>query len=134
MAELPLHDGMPDRSTSLYESLGEQAFRDLVEAFYRRIEADPFLRPMFPDDLTEARDRQRWFLVQLFGGPPLYNQRRGPPFMRMRHLPFAIGRAERDAWLAHMLAAIDEVGIPEPEAEVLRAYFERSSLAMMNRP
>lgn len=133
MAELPLHDGMPDRSRTLYETLGEQTFRDLVEAFYRRIDADPFLRPMFPDDLSEAIDRQFWFLVQLFGGPPLFNERRGPPFMRMRHMPFAIGMAERDAWLAHMLAAIEEAGIPEAESEVLRAYFERSSLAMMNR-
>jgi len=134
MADLPLHDGMPDRARSLYETLGEQTFRNLVEAFYRRIDADAFLRPMFPDDLSEAIDRQFWFLVQLFGGPPLFNERRGPPFMRMRHMPFAIGMAERDAWLGHMLAAIQETGIPETEAEVLRTYFERSSLAMMNRP
>jgi hemoglobin len=134
MEELPLAGDAPNRSRSLYETLGDQTFRDLTDAFYRRVETDPLLRPMFPGDLAEARERQYWFLVQLFGGPPLFNQHRGAPRMRIRHFPFPIGRAERDAWLAHMLAAIEAVAVPEPEASVLRSYFENASLAMMNRP
>ncbi len=52
----------------------------------------------------------------------------------MRHLPFTITREARDAWLGHMLAAIEETGIPEPHASVLREYFERFSLDMINSP
>jgi len=128
-----MHDGVPNRARTVYEALGDQVFRDLADAFYRRVDADPLLRPMFPDDLTEARELQYLFLCQFFGGPDTYNQQRGAPRLRMRHFPFAIGRAERDAWLRHMLDAIDEVGVPEPEASVMRAYFESSSIAMMNR-
>ena len=51
----------------------------------------------------------------------------------MRHAPFPIGQAERDAWLGHMLAAIDEVGIPEPARSQMVEYFERAATAMMNR-
>lgn len=117
----------------IYEALGDEVFRKLVAAFYRRVEADPLLRPMFPDDMDASRDRQRLFLVQYFGGPQEYTARYGHPRLRMRHFPFSIGRKERDAWLGHMLAAIDEVGIEEPWAEAMRSYFENASLAMMNK-
>lgn len=116
-----------------YVALGDQAFRDLVHAFYRRVAQEPLLRPLFPDDLEESKHIQYLFLIQFFGGPQTYSQERGHPRLRMRHFPFAIGLPERNAWLRCMLAAIDEVGIPEPWAEIMRAYFERSSIAMMNR-
>jgi len=35
---------------------------------------------------------------------------------------------------APLLAAIDEVGIPEPHASVMRQYFEVFSVAMITRP
>ncbi len=130
---LTLFDPANPQEWDAYAALGEQKLRDLVEAFYRRVAADPLLRPMFPADLTEARERQFLFLQQYFGGPRTYNERYGHPRLRMRHLPFSIGRPERDAWLGHMLAAMEEAGIPEPWAGVLRGYFERTSLAMMNR-
>ena len=52
----------------------------------------------------------RLFLQQYWGGPSTYDQERGHPRLRMRHAPFVIGEAERDAWLRHMLAALDQVG------------------------
>jgi hemoglobin len=51
----------------------------------------------------------------------------------MRHLPFPIGPVERDAWLEHMLAALDEAGVPEPARSVMEAYFRNAAQAMMNR-
>lgn len=128
---LPLN---PDRRT-LYERVGgEDTFRRLVDAFYARVEADPVLRPLFPDDLEPGKRWQRLFLIQYWGGPAAYQAQRGHPRLRMRHQPFTIGPAERDAWLGHMLAAIDEVGIGEPERTELAAYFERTAAFMVNQP
>lgn len=118
---------------TVYEALGDELFRRLVEAFYRRVESDPVLRPIFPADLTEGREKQYLFLTQFFGGPARYTERYGEPRLRLRHLPFPIGRRERDVWIGHMLAAIDEVGVPEPYAAYLGKCFEQLSLAMINR-
>jgi hemoglobin len=104
-----------------------------VDAFYRRVEADPDLRAIFPPDLAEGREKQLRFLIQLFGGPPTYTERYGEPRLRFRHLPFTIDRAARDRWVGHMHAAIAEVGIPEPHASTLRQYFDAFSLHMINR-
>jgi hemoglobin len=113
---------------------GTSAFRRLVDAFYARVEQDPLLRPLFPADLGPGKEHQYLFLVQYFGGPASYSEHRGHPRLRMRHAPFAIGPAERDAWLAHMLAALDEVAIPEPARSALRAYFSQTAPALMNQP
>lgn len=112
---------------------GDAAFRELVDAFYRRIEADEHLRPMFPENLEPGKRWQFLFLTQFFGGPMRYTQQRGHPRLRMRHLSFPIDQQARDLWLAHMLAAIDEVGIAEPARSVMRNYFERASTFMINR-
>jgi hemoglobin len=119
--------------STIYTTVGGAAtFRLLVERFYARVEADPLLRPLFPADLAPGKEHQYLFLMQYFGGPSAYAERRGHPRLRMRHAPFVIGQAERDAWLAHMLAAIDEVGIAEPARSTMRGYFESAATAMIN--
>jgi hemoglobin len=119
--------------TTLYASVGgADTFRRLVDRFYARVEADPLLRPLFPADLEPGKEHQYLFLIQYFGGPTAYGEHRGHPRLRMRHAPFVIGQAERDAWLAHMLAALDEVGIAEPARTTMRGYFEHAATAMMN--
>lgn len=112
---------------------GEVSFHRLAHAFYRRVDGDQLLRPMFPADLAGAEERLALFLIQYFGGPTTYSDSRGHPRLRMRHLPFAIGRAERDAWVAHMLAALDEVGVEEPARTMMREYFEQGATFMINR-
>lgn len=119
---------------TIYELIGgEDTIRRMVDAFYARVETDPLLRPMFPEDMTDGRRRQFLFLVQFFGGPQQYAEERGHPRMKMRHGPFSIGPTERDAWLTHMLAAIDETGIEEPMRTLMRDYFVRTAEHMMNR-
>ncbi len=119
---------------SIYEQIGGDAtFRRLVDIFYARIADDALLRPMFPDDLEPGKEHQFLFLTQFFGGPPRYRVSRGHPRLRMRHAPFPIGQTERDAWLAHMLAAIDEIGIAEPARSSMRSYFEHAATAMVNQ-
>ncbi len=120
--------------TTIYEQVGGEAtFRRLVDLFYARIEQDPLLRPLFPPDLEPGKQHQILFLSQYFGGPRHYTEQRGHPRLRLRHMPFAIGQRERDAWVGHMLAAIDEVGIAEPFRSAMRAYFESAGTAMINR-
>ena len=59
---------------------------------------------------------------------------RGHPRLRQRHFPFAIGQAERDAWVRHMLAAVASMELaPDDEAE-MAAYFEGAATMMINRP
>lgn len=94
---------------SVYDAVGGQPFFvALVDGFYAGVSADPLLRPMYPDDLADSRRHLAGFLSQYWGGPTTYSDERGHPRLRMRHAPFAIGIAERDAWLRHMLGSLDE--------------------------
>jgi hemoglobin len=52
----------------------------------------------------------------------------------MRHLPFAIGVRERDAWLRHMRAAVEETGIPEPVRGIMLRYFANTADFLRNQP
>ncbi len=126
---------------TVYEAVGGQPFfDDLVDRFYDAVENDELLRPMYPRDLGPSRRRLAGFLAQYWGGPPLYSDERGHPRLRMRHLPFAIGSAERDAWMAHMTASLDAAtitdGHPLP-AEIRAAMFEHFDNAathLINQP
>src|SRR5438445_7400085 len=111
---------------------GVEAFRRLADVFYDYIAEDALLRPLFPAEFREPKERLALFLAQYFGGPTMYSEQRGHPRLRMRHLPFHIGQKERDAWLGHMLAALDAAGIPEPAKSAMRTYFEDGSTFMMN--
>jgi hemoglobin len=95
---------------SLYDQVGGGEFFDeLVERFYARVATDVLLRPLYPDDLGDAKRHLALFLQQYWGGPGTYSEERGHPRLRQRHLPFVIGEPERDAWFAHMAAALDSL-------------------------
>jgi hemoglobin len=119
---------------SFYEAIGgEPAFRKLVDEFYAGVADDALLRPLYPEaDLGPAADRLRMFLVQYWGGPGTYSQQRGHPKLRMRHAPFRVGPAERDAWLRHMRAAVDSLGLPPDQDRTLWDYLERAAYFMVN--
>jgi hemoglobin len=127
---------MTDSATTYYEAVGgEETFRRLVARFYRGVATDPVLRPLYPEeDLSGAEERLRLFLIQYWGGPTTYSDTRGHPRLRMRHAPFAIGPTERDAWLRHMHAAIEELELPGELAKPLLDYVDMAAGAMMNRP
>jgi hemoglobin len=125
---------MSESTQSVYQIVGgDEPFARLVDAFYRGVEGDPLLRPMYPEDLTEAREHLFLFLIQLFGGPRRYDALRGHPRLRMRHFPFSIGAAERDAWLKHMRAAVDEAEIAEPARQAMLDYFDHAAHFLVNR-
>jgi hemoglobin len=125
---------MANNMQSVYDILGgEDPIRELVHAFYDKVEQDPVLRPMFPDDLEEGKYWQFLFLLQFFGGPTRYMEERGHPRLRMRHFPFPINQEARDHWLDHMLTSIDDVGIEEPARTIMRDYFIKSSTFLINQ-
>src|SRR5580698_5355971 len=100
---------------TFYEAVGgEETFTRLVHRFYEEVAADPVLRPVYPaSDLGPAEEHLRLFLIQYWGGPTTYNELRGHPRLRMRHVRFHIGETERDLWLTHMRTALDSVELPE---------------------
>ncbi|MGB9377864.1 MAG: globin [Mycobacteriales bacterium] len=114
---------------------GEETFRRLVSRFYAGVADDPVLRPLYPDeDLSLAQERLTMFLMQYWGGPRTYSEQRGHPRLRMRHVPFAVGPRERDAWLSHMRSAVDSLDLPEPYASELWNYLETAAFSLQNRP
>lgn len=122
--------------TTFYDAVGgEPTFRALVTRFYEGVAGDPQLRRLYPEeDLTDAEERLRLFLIQYWGGPTTYGEQRGHPRLRMRHAPFEIGPAERDAWLRHMADAVRSLQLPDDLAEPLWSYLLGAAHAMQNRP
>ena len=120
---------------SLYELAGGMPFFErLVGRFYDGVAQDPVLRPVYPEqDLAGARHRLTLFLAQYWGGPRTYDAERGHPRLRMRHAPFEIGPAERDAWLSRMREAIAAEAPPPEVADRLQAYIDMAAEAMRNR-
>ncbi|MCE9621544.1 MAG: globin [Actinomycetia bacterium] len=99
-------------------------FEALVDAFYEGVVSDALLRPLYPpDDLAESRRHLALFLAQYWGGPQTYSEERGHPRLRLRHMPFHVGPAERDHWLLHMAAAVERTtGSPSVRATLMN-YF-----------
>lgn len=121
---------------SFYDLVGgEPTFRKLVQEFYAGVATDPVLRPLYPEeDLGPAAERLTLFLMQYWGGPHTYSEQRGHPRLRMRHAPFRVGPAERDAWLRHMRRALDTLALPEPQDAKLWEYFTYAAQFMVNSP
>ncbi|HQT00463.1 MAG: hemoglobin-like protein [Hydrogenophilales bacterium 16-64-46] len=121
-----------------YERLGgSEVIRSLVDRFYDLMDADPdyyAIRKLHPEDLTESRNKLAWFLNGWTGGPPDYIDRFGPPFLRRRHLPFAIGVRERDQWMACMTQAMNSVGVEPGLRQALTAALFKTADFMRNQP
>ncbi len=120
----------------MYDRVGGDEFFDtLTRRFYEGVAQDPVLCALYPadpDEFEAARRHLQGFLIQYWGGPATYSEQRGHPRLRMRHSPFVIGEAERDAWLRHMTAAVRASGLrPLDEAQML-TYFEASAAHMVN--
>jgi hemoglobin len=115
---------------------GEPGVRALVDRFYDLMDLEPVfagIRALHPSELDGSRDKLHWFLCGWLGGPDLYVQRFGHPRLRARHLPYSIGIAERDQWLACMLQAMDDVAVDRTLAERLAESFFGTADFMRNR-
>ena len=134
-----MSDSLPSsaEADSVYARLGgEAAVRALVHRFYALMDQLPEaqgLRQLHPD-LERAADSLFKFLSGWFGGPPLYVRERGHPRLRMRHLPFAIGAAERDQWMLCMRQALAEQVADEKLRAAVEHAFDGMAEHMINRP
>ena len=119
---------------SFYEAVGgDETFTRLVHRFYQGVADDPVLRPVYPaKDLGPAEEHLRLFLIQYWGGPQTYGELRGHPRLRMRHVPFRIGEAERDAWLHHMRESLDELKLDDALDAQLWDYLVMAAHSLVN--
>jgi hemoglobin len=120
---------------TFYEQVGgHDFFERLVANFYAEVERSELLRPMYPEDLSESKRHFEMFLEQYWGGPKRYSEERGHPRLRMRHAPFRINRAARDAWLAAMSSALESerAGLSDEQFKELHGYFDMAAHQMRN--
>ncbi len=120
-----------------FDQLGSEAgVRALVDRFYDLMDLEPAyagIRALHPGDLDGSRDKLHWFLCGWLGGPDFYIQRFGHPRLRARHLPYAIGIAERDQWMACMIQAMREQAVDEALAQRLAEAFFGTADWMRNK-
>jgi hemoglobin len=103
---------------TFYDAIGGyDTIARIVARFYAGVAQDEVLRPLYPEaDLAPAQERFTLFLVQYWGGPTTYSERRGHPRLRMRHAPFAVTPVAKEHWLRHFREGLDEVALP-PELD-----------------
>ncbi|MGZ3768084.1 MAG: group II truncated hemoglobin [Bdellovibrio sp.] len=117
---------MSEQEKTIYEMLGgEQAVRNITKRFYEVMDAMPEsqgIRKMHPQNIKTSEDKLFMFLSGWLGGPQLFVEKFGHPRLRARHLPFAIGKSERDQWMLCMVQTFDDLRIEEPiRSELLHA-------------
>ncbi|WP_229055082.1 globin [Aeromicrobium sp. Leaf350] len=121
---------------TFYDEIGGRAtIEKIVHVFYSGVATDPLLRPMYPEaDLGPAAERFTQFLEQYWGGPTTYSEQRGHPRLRMRHAPFEVTPAAKDAWLAHFRDGLDAAALtPEQDARFWE-YAQHAAQFMINTP
>jgi hemoglobin len=128
---------MDNSNITLYELIGgETELRALVDRFYDAMDSASEakrVRAIHPEDLTSSRDKLFMFLSGWSGGPPLYMQKIGHPRLRQRHMPFPIGKVERDEWLWCMDQSLAASPFDAQLVEHLRGKFTEIANSMQNR-
>jgi hemoglobin len=117
----------------MFERLGEENLRLLVDRFYDLVFAHEQIAPLFKTDKNVIKEKQRLFLTQFLGGPPLYSEQYGHPRLRARHIPHPIGEDDAVAWLQCMSAAITSLAIDESLKDELFKRFVPTAMFMVNR-
>jgi len=116
-----------------YEKIGDTQIKQLVHDFYQEIRNDALLRPMYKNDLEGAEERLYLFMIQYLGGPDTYNQLRGHPRLRQRHVTFPVTEEAKQHWLANMKVALDKSEIEQPDKDFLWKYFQQTGEFLKNR-
>jgi hemoglobin len=115
---------------------GESQVHALVDRFYDLMDLEPgytALRAAHGTELANAREKLKMFLTGWLGGPQRYTEQFGHPRLRMRHMPFSIGIAERDQWVACMDQAMQETAIDDALRTRLKESFMQTADWMRNR-
>lgn len=123
-----------------YDEVGEERFRELVDAHYELIrESD--ISALFPvndeEEFMQAKKNAADFLIQISGGPNFFEQNRGEAKMVGRHAPFRIDEYARRKWLslyAMLLPLLVEEGISQEYVLSFWNYLDIHSMWMINTP
>jgi len=123
---------------SIFETIGGiDQIEALVDRFYDLMALEPdfdTLRVMHPQDLSNSREKLKFFLTGWMGGPDIYSPKYGHPMLRARHLPFKIGLQERNQWLTCMYQAMADCGITGDTAKQLEESFLNTADWTRNQP
>lgn len=112
---------LPDNS--IFEILGEQGIRNMISDHYDLLVKSE-VKDLFPfekEELNLAKQRAADFIIQRFGGPDYYNQRRGKPLLVKRHAPFRITPKARIVWLECYREVLLKQNLPD---DVLKSYWQ----------
>ncbi len=118
---------------TLYEELGDEQLKKMVDTFYNKVLADERIADLFQSDLKLIKSKQFMFLSQFLGGPGRYTAEYGHPRMRMRHMPHAITPSAAIAWLENMKSSIYSLDISEDLKDRLYVRFPHVAAHMVNR-
>jgi hemoglobin len=120
-----------------YERIGGEAkVRQLVQRFYELMDELPEVhgvRKMHAASLKGSEEKLFMFLSGWMGGPQLFVEKFGHPHLRQRHMPFTIGKAERNQWLMCMEQALKDVVEDEALRNELRVAFIKVADFMRNQ-
>ena len=117
---------------SLYEVVGEEKLRMLLDRFYDLVFSNPQIGPLFKTDKAVIKEKQRLFLTQFFGGPPLYSNQYGHPKLRARHLPHPISEEDAVAWLSCMSEALSTLELDEAVKDEIFKRLLPTAMFMVN--
>ena len=122
------------QAQSYYDAIGGyETIAGIVHRFYEGVATDEVLRPLYPEeDLAGAEERFTLFLVQYWGGPTTYSERRGHPRLRMRHAPFAVTPRAKEHWLLHFRAGLDSAELPPDLDAQFWDYVTHAAQFMVN--
>lgn len=118
---------------TIFERLGEQNIKLLVDQFYDLVFSDPQISRLFKTDKALIKEKQRMFLTQFFGGPQLYSQHYGHPQLRARHLPHPIDNDDAVAWLSCMSRALKDLPVEESLKDEIFKRLVPTAMFMVNR-
>ena len=128
--------GKPPFETPFAWIGGESQVHALIDRFYDLMDLEPdyaALRAAHGTELANAREKLKMFLTGWLGGPQRYTEQFGHPRLRMRHMPFSIGIAERDQWVACMDQAMQETHVDATLRTRLKESFMQTADWMRNR-
>lgn len=134
----PLPELLPtkiDRAHPDFLSLmTEEGVRKMVNDHYNLLRKSSIahLFPQSNEAFEQAKKHSADFFVQVLGGYPYYNENRGNPMLRKRHMPFTITADARIVWLECYRNVLSELKIPEQLIKSFWNYLDQFSMMMVN--
>jgi hemoglobin len=116
---------------------GEAQVHLLVNRFYDLIETLPQGRAILEKHLqghglSHVRPAQFDFLCGFLGGRRYFMETHGHMNLRQIHAHVEIRAQDAEDWLAIMVRALDEVGVPKAEGAQIMGVLRRAALSLVN--